>query len=287
MTTYQSLYQAAVQTLRRAGNSDAAFDARCLMEQVFGLDRTALSLHGDCVPAQTDERRFAELLLQRAAGEPLQYLLGTWEFLGNSFQVGPGVLIPRPETELLAQTVLAHLKKLENPVVLDLCAGSGCMGLSIAKLRPDAQVYLLEKSPEAFFYLQNNTDRIAKSNAFPVLGNLMDGFRAFDLPAPHVIVSNPPYIKSDEIALLQREVRREPHMALDGGADGLVFYRALAALWASSLSDGGLLAVECGEGQAHAIQSLFQKKGLQTRILLDYSQIPRIVEGRRFIGASV
>lgn len=285
MTTYQSLYQAAVQTLRRAGNSDAAFDARCLMEHIFGLDRTALSLHGDCVPAQADERRFAELLLQRAAGEPLQYLLGTWEFLGASFQVGPGVLIPRPETELLAQAVLAHLKKLENPVVLDLCAGSGCMGLSIAKRRPDAQVYLLEKSPEAFLYLQNNADQIAKSNALPVMGDLMDGFQGFDLPAPHVIVSNPPYIKSDEIAGLQREVWREPHMALDGGADGLVFYRALAALWASSLRDGGLLAVECGEGQAQSIQALFQKEGLQTRTLLDYSGIPRIVEGRKPSGA--
>lgn len=287
MTAYRALYRKAVQTLRQAGNPDAAFDVRCLMEQVFGLDRAALSRCENCTPDEKNERRFRELLSQRAAGEPLQYLLGMWGFLDDSFQVGPGVLIPRPETELLAQIVLSHMEHLSNPIVLDLCAGSGCLGLSIAKQRPDAQVYLLEKSPEAFPFLRSNAQRIANGNAHLVLGDLMNGLLGFKIPAPHVIVSNPPYIKSDEIAVLQREVRREPRMALDGGADGLRFYRALAGRWAPFLRDGGFIAVECGEGQAEAIQAMFRKEGLHTRAQLDYSGIPRIVEGWRRFGPAV
>lgn len=287
MIAYRTLYREAVQTLLQAGTPDAAFDVRCLMEQIFGLDRAALSIYGDSAPAEPDERRFRELLSRRAAGEPLQYLIGFWNFLDDSYQVGPGVLIPRPETELLAHTVLSYMEKLSAPIVFDLCAGSGCLGLSIAKRRPDARVFLLEKSPEAFPYLQNNANRIAKSNAYPVLGDLMDGFQGFDVPPPHVIVSNPPYIKTDEIAGLQREVQREPHMALDGGADGLLFYRVLARRWVPFLRNGGLIAVECGEGQAEAIQALWGRGGLHTQTHLDYSGIPRIVEGWSCSGPSL
>lgn len=287
MITYHSLYREAVQTLLQAGNPDAAFDARCLMEQVFGLDRTALSLHGEMTAREEEALRFRGMLSRRAAGEPLQYLLGAWDFLENSFQVGPGVLIPRPETELLAQTVLLRIEQMERPVVLDLCAGSGCLGLSIAKRRPDAQVILLEKSSDAFYYLQNNLSRLAKNNAQAILGDLMDGFQRFDFPLPQVIVSNPPYIKSSEIAGLQREVRREPHMALDGGADGLSFYRVLAELWLPFLCGGGLVAVECGEGQASSIEAVFQGEGIRTRALADYAGIPRIVEGWKVAGVSL
>lgn len=286
MTTYQSLYREAVQALRSAGNPDAAFDVRCLFEKAFGLDRTALSLRGDSTPDEKAERCFRQMLIQRAAGEPLQYLIGTWEFLDESFQIGPGVLIPRPETELLAQTALQLMEPLERPVVFDLCAGSGCLGLSIAKRRPDAQVFLLEKSQDAFCYLQRNANRIAPANTRLQLGDLMDGFGSIDYVQPQVIVSNPPYIRSDEIDDLQKEVQREPRMALDGGADGLVFYRALAERWLPSLSVGGLVAVECGEGQADEVQNLYQREGFQTQLHLDYSGIARIVTGRKLNSAS-
>lgn len=287
MITYQSLYREAVQTLRHADNPDAAFDVRCLMEKIFGLDRTALSLYGDHLPDEKKEHCFRELLCRRASGEPLQYLIGAWDFLEESFQIGPGVLIPRPETELLAQTVLDGMQQIKNPVVLDLCAGSGCLGLSIAKRRPDAQVFLLEKSQAAFSYLLRNTECIAKRHSYPVMGDLMDGFEHFDFPLPQVMVSNPPYIKSDEIAGLQQEVQREPHMALDGGEDGLLFYRALADLWIPFLGGGGLIAVECGEGQAKEIQELFQKAGIQAQTHPDYSGIPRIVTGWKTSSAFI
>ena len=285
MITYQSLYQEAIETLRESGNPDAAFDARCLMEKAFGFDRIALSLHRDHVPEENKDRYFRRLFRQRAEGEPLQYLIGIWGFLDESFQIGPGVLIPRPETELLALTTLQRLESWEHPVVFDLCAGSGCLGLSIAKRRPDAEVFLLEKSEAAFAYLRRNADRIAPANTHLQLGDLMDGFQSFDFPAPQVIVSNPPYIRSAEISGLQREVRHEPRMAPDGGEDGLLFYRVLAERWVPSLSEGGMIAVECGEGQADEISAIFQKEGLHTCSYLDYGEIDRIVTGGRPTGA--
>ena len=283
--TYQSLYQEAMETLRDSGNPDAAFDARCLMEKAFGFDRTALSLHRDCVPDENKEHYFRRLLCQRAEGEPLQYLIGLWSFLDESFQIGPGVLIPRPETELLALTALQRMESLEHPVVFDLCAGSGCLGLSIAKRRPDAEVFLLEKSEAAFAYLQRNADHIAPANTHLQLGDLMGGFQSFDFPTPQVIVSNPPYIRSAEISGLQQEVQREPRMALDGGEDGLLFYRMLTERRIPFLSMDGLIAVECGEGQADEIQAIFQKEGLHTCSYLDYGEIDRIVTGGRPTGA--
>lgn len=285
MMTYQSLYQEAMETLRDSGNPDAAFDARCLMEKAFGFDRTALSLHRDCVPDENKEHYFRRLLCQRAEGEPLQYLIGLWSFLDESFQIGPGVLIPRPETELLALTALQRMESLEHPVVFDLCAGSGCLGLSIVKRRPDAEVFLLEKSEAAFAYLQRNADHIAPANTHLQLGDLMGGFQSFDFPTPQVIVSNPPYIRSAEISGLQQEVQREPRMALDGGEDGLLFYRVLTERWIPFLSMDGLIAVECGEGQADEIQAIFQKEGLHTCSYLDYGEIDRIVTGGRPTGA--
>ncbi len=279
MTTYRALYQEAVAALRLADNPDAPFDARCLMEKAFGMDRSALALHGGEEPAKEEMDRFLALVRCRAAGEPLQYLLGEWPFLDESYQVGPGVLIPRPETELLAQTVLRLTAQLEKPVILDLCAGSGCIGLSIAKRRPDAQVYLLEKSPEAYAYLCQNGAHLALHNAHWGLGDVLEGFASSHLPAPHVIVSNPPYVASAEIASLQREVLREPHMALDGGEDGLLFYRALARQWLPFLKPGGFIAVECGESQAEKIEFLFLPQHIQTQILKDYRGIPRIVAG--------
>ncbi len=281
MTTYRSLYQEAVSALRLAGNLDAPFDARCLVEKAFGMDRTALALHGEEAPTREKRDRFFSLLRRRASGEPLQYLLGEWPFLDESYEIGPGVLIPRPETELLVQTALHLMEQLEQPVVFDLCAGSGCIGLSLAKRRPDAQVYLLEKSPAAYEYLCRNGARLALHNAHWQSGDVLEGFTLSGFPTPHVIVSNPPYIEAGEIAGLQREVLWEPRMALDGGADGLLFYRALARKWLPFLPAGGLIAVECGEGQAKKIQSIFCTQHIQAQTFEDYNGIPRIVAGRK------
>ena len=160
--------------------------------------------------------------------------------------------------------------------MLDLCAGSGCIGVTIAKRRPDAKVTLLEKSEEAFAYLQKNTERNHVHNITAIRGDLFtDSARlsaGYDL-----IVSNPPYIKTGEIAGLQREVQREPAMALDGGADGLAFYRAIAEHYAPLLNENGAIAVEIGEDQGRSVVEIFDRFFRKVEVFRDYSGLDRMV----------
>ncbi len=220
---------------------------------------------------------------RRIAGEPIQYILGEWDFMDFTFKVGEGVLIPRPETEILVERVLDNIKDIPNPVVYDLCSGSGCIGLSIKKLRPDVKVYLIEKSDKALMYLKENKEKICGDldNTAVVQGDILQIESFASLPDADVIISNPPYIRSDEIASLQSEVLREPHMALDGGDDGLVFYRCLVNEWSLKLKDSGFMAFECGEDQAEDICKLFDKINFDNEIVNDYNNIQRIVIGRR------
>ena len=253
-------------------HDDARFDAVCLAEKAFGLSKTELRLHGG---RQIEPGEYFSLIERRAAGEPLQYILGTWEFYGLPFVVGSGVLIPRPETEQLVDIALAHLQGLENPIVYDLCAGSGCVGLSVAHHCLNAQVKLVELSDEALSYLQKNAQ--AYPNAQVIQADVLTCHLS---PVTcQLILSNPPYIASSEIAGLSREVRREPHMALDGGTDGLEFYRALTEKWLPRLAPGGLLACECGEGQARKIAAMFAP--LKTEVVKDFNGVERIVLARQ------
>ena len=220
---------------------------------------------------------------RRLAGEPIQYILGEWDFMDFTFKVGEGVLIPRPETEILVECVLDNIKDISAPVVYDLCSGSGCIGLSIKKLRPDARVYLVEKSEKALKYLRQNCDKLCATFADTTViqGDILNIDDFSDLPDADAIVSNPPYIRSDEISSLQSEVLLEPHMALDGGKDGLVFYRYLMDDWSKKLKHKGFMAFECGEDQAEDICNLFEKINFDKTIINDYNNIQRIVIGRR------
>jgi len=248
------------------------FDALCLAEKAFGLGKTDLRLRSE---QDVNPTEYFALVDRRAAGEPLQYILGEWEFYGLTFAVGPGVLIPRPETEMLVDVALEFLRGKENPVVYDLCAGSGCVGLSIAHHCPNAKVYLVELSDEALPYLRQNAKPYP--NAEIIKADVLNS--AFSIQHSALILANPPYVESGEIAGLSQEVRHEPRMALDGGADGLAFYRALAEKWLPALAPGGLLACECGEGQARAISDLFAP--WETSIVKDFSGIDRVVTARR------
>jgi len=262
-----SIRQAIQNAQSRLNNSDARFDAMELAAHAFGLTKTQLRLQAGRL---VDPTAYGALVRRRAAGEPLQYLLGQWEFFGLPFAVGPGVLIPRPETELLVTLALDFLRGQPEPAVLDLCAGTGCVGLSIARHCPNARVYLLELSGEAMPYLTQNAAGVP--NAHVARDDIFRPKR-MDYQA-QVILCNPPYIPTGELAGLSEEVRREPAMALDGGADGLRFYRALAEIWRSRVVPGGMLAVECGEGQAEDIAALFAGR---TEILRDFQDIARIV----------
>jgi len=264
-------------------NDDARFDALCLAEKAFGLNQTELRLHDD---QSINPDEFFALVNRRASGEPLQYILGEWEFYGLRFAVGPGVLIPRPETEMLVEAALNSQSAIRNSqlTVVDLCAGSGCVGLSIAHHCPNARVCLIELSEEAMPYLRKNAEAYPNAEVVEadVLNCQLPSLRSWQLRCIvncQLILANPPYVKSNEVAGLSKEVRQEPRMALDGGADGLRFYRVLAEKWMPCLAPGGMLACECGEGQAREIAAMFAPYA--TEIIRDFNGIERVIIAKR------
>ncbi len=274
----RALYRSLTAELEAAGIPDAAFDVRCMFEQVGGIQLEQL-LH---LPAltQAQEQRLCEMTTRRKSGEPLQYILGEWEFYGMRLFVGEGVLIPRPDTEALADTVLAHAKTLTAPRIADLCSGSGCLALALEANLPHAQVYAVEKSADALCYLQKNAayhkSRVQIFHADVLSPETAQKFHDLD-----IIVSNPPYLTAQEMRELQTEVRREPEMALYGVTeDGLHFYREITRLWRSCLKAGGLLAYEVGDGQAEQVGAILCEHGFaDVRILCDLAKNPRVVQG--------
>ena len=206
--------------------------------------------------------------------EPIQYIQGTARFLERSYHVAPGVLIPRPETEILAEFAFDFLKKKNDPIVFDLCSGSGCIAISVAKLCPNSTVYAVEKSDDAFNYLMKNIELNGVKNVKAVKGDVFDKMSLSGI-APDLILSNPPYIRSSDIAGLQSEVKKEPVTALDGGEDGYDFYRVIASDWIKQIKSGGAIAVECAEDQTEYISELFSKHASVVKAYNDLSGLPR------------
>lgn len=274
--TVGELYRQGAEMLDYAFVENAFFDARWLVEHALGIDSTKFALKKDKQVSKKDEVAFLALIRRRIAGEPLQYILGEWEFMGCPFKVGEGVLIPRPETELLADFAKNTLASKTNPVIFDLCSGSGCIAVSVASMFPKASVFAVEKSPEAFAYLKKNIKLNKVKNVRAVQGDVSDPY-LFGSVTPDLILSNPPYVKSGEIPTLQKEVQHEPAMALDGGEDGLEFYRIISQVWVKRLSRGGIMAVECGESQSEDVSQMFYLSGCDTGIINDLSGIPRVV----------
>lgn len=238
-------YSYSVSFLEANGVEEADFKALTVVCYVAGIKNSEYHAHKDDFIIT---KRLADCLWKLKTGEPLQYVIGKWDFYESEFYVGEGVLIPRPETEELVDLAVKYLKTVTNPVVIDLCSGSGCIGVSIAKAVTDSKVYCIEKSKEAFRYLEKN----AKDCKNVVLIN-DDIFNDIDIENADLIISNPPYIKTSDLANLQDEVKKEPQMALDGGNDGLDFYRVINTNWTSKLKLNGILMLEIGEDQGKDI----------------------------------
>ena len=206
---------------------------------------------------------------------PLQYLLGSWDFYGREFLVGEGVLIPRPDTVILLEKVLEMIHDIPSPRILELCGGSGCLAVSIALERPDAEVWCVEKSPEAFSWLQKNNDRL-RGGVHLVLGDALDPLVVpgdFDC-----ILSNPPYLTAKDMDELEPEVKAEPRMALFGEEDGLFFYREFSRLWKDRIRSGGSIAYEIGQGQEVDVAAFLAAEGLKSICqTCDYSGIIRVI----------
>lgn len=280
--TLGELYRQGRQALAGAGNEAAAFDADCLFQKVFGLDRQARILRSaEPADGQLTEE-YLECIASRAGGRPLQYILGEWPFLDLTLRVGEGVLIPREETELLVRVAADLLRETPAPRVLDLCSGTGAVALGLASLTPGARIAAVEFYSEAYAYLTENIQRTGLQNVEPVRLDVLDAQSAQGFSGLDSIVSNPPYVCARELPALQREVRREPPTALDGGEDGLLFYRAIAEYWLPRLKPGGFVAVEIGEGQAEDVSALFRAAGVsQIRVEPDFNGIGRVVSGVR------
>lgn len=276
------LYQRGRRLLSERESGDSPMEAAMLFQKAFGLDRGALAVRGEERPCAEKAGEFLSLLEKRLEGEPLQYLLGEWEFLGLPFFVGPGVLIPRPETELLAEAALAAAEGLSSPSILDLCSGSGCVPIALGHFRPDAGVWGVELSEKALEYFRRNLERSGLRNVAAVPGDVFALPEEITKRRYQLITANPPYIRRDALRSLQKEVQREPRMALDGGEDGLDFYRRLPEICCDLLAPGGVLLLEIGEEQGAAVCTLMTSAGYrEVAVKKDLSGLDRLVLGKK------
>ena len=265
--------------LTAAGCPDADFDAGELFRLVTGQDARL----ADRPLTAEQAAKLEALTARRATREPLQYLCGSWPFLDFELAVGPGVLCPRADTEVVAGAAAQMLAGVQAPKVLDLCAGTGCLGLGVKRFCPEADVTCVEKSPEAFRYLKKNAvSALKQGTARAVEGDLFNYWQGLPEGELDLIVSNPPYLTAAEMQQLQPEVAREPAMALEAGEDGLVFYRALAEHYQNALRPGGALALEIGWQQREAVTALLAANGwVDIACRKDYGGNDRCILARR------
>lgn len=257
--TLKEAYSYCLNCLNDNGIDEAQFKALCLVCHVAKVKNSEFHSKFESI---IDAAALEPLILRLLGGEPLQYIIGKWDFYESEFYVGKGVLIPRPETEELVDLAIKEAQRFEKPVIYDLCSGSGCIGVSIAKKLKNATVFCVEKSEEAFSYLEKNA--LGFENIKTVLSDIKD---SINLPVADIIVSNPPYIKTGDISSLQSELSFEPEMALDGGEDGLDFYRIIKDKYLNKLHYNGALLLEISNEQKNDIIALFSD--FKTQIIND------------------
>jgi release factor glutamine methyltransferase len=270
--------------IRELSNSTTAkLDVELSICKVLDVTRLYIHLNLDEEISKKDENRIEALLKQRRKGRPMAYIIGNKEFMGLNFFVKEGVLIPRPDTEVLVEDVIEQAKKIDNPLIVDIGTGSGAISVSLAKYVKDSKVYSLDISYDALevgrINAKNNEveDKITflESNVFSAIE---DKNIKFD-----IIVSNPPYIRRSDISCLDVDVKDyEPSLALDGGADGLDFYRKITEDSIKFIKDKGILGYEVGYDQAEDVKNIMIKNGYENiRILEDLASIQRVVIGTK------
>ena len=279
--TYNDLYLDIRQQLKKAGIDAATLEAKELVCFGAGKTREQLAIDGRLYASPETERRIRELVDRHLAGEPVAYLIGEWEFYGLPLDISSDVLIPRPDTEVLAELAIDYIKTQDECRVLDLCAGSGCIGLAVASQAEKCRVVLGEFSDAAMKICRQNIRRNGLTGrVVPMHVNALEKPDK-NLGEFSCIVSNPPYIPTADIAELDGSVKDyEPHLALDGGEDGLDFYRAIVEKWTDAIVPGGRLYFEVGIGQADSVLRIMRAKGYgDIQIVKDPGGIPRVVFG--------
>ena len=275
MTIFEA-YNNISKRLSAAGIDDSSFEARAIIRHITGLSSAEITANPMRALTEFQENNITAILRQREIRYPLQYIFGTWDFYKYKFKVGVGVLIPRSDTEILVETASDYLKDKKNPQVLDLCAGSGCIGISLAKDYPDSAVVMLEKYEEAARYINQNIELNSAYNTMLLMGDALlgdGGVVEYDL-----IVSNPPYIPESEIGEMNAETKFEPETALLCEGDGLLFYKTIAEKYKTALKAGGMLAFEVGFKQANAVGDILKENGYKDiKKIKDYNGIERVV----------
>ncbi len=252
--------------------------AEVLLAYVLGQDRMYLYIHFDQPIQQEERERYKQLIRQRAQGMPTQYLTGKQEFWSLEFEVGPGVLVPRPETEHLVEAAIQRAKDFSQPRILDIGTGSGAIAISLQHELPNASVWAGDLSEEALTIAAKNAEKLL-DNDKPVSFHHGDLFEPFQGMTFDIIVSNPPYIAAKEYAALAREVKdHEPKSALYAGEQGLDVYQRLIAETPSYLVPDGYILLEIGFGQCETVTTLLQEQGLAIEeIIEDYAGIERVI----------
>jgi len=283
--TYKGLYEYGKQKLIDAGIEDAALDARLLLEYICHTNRNELIVHADCQRSSIEEQFYTIVIEKRASHIPLQHITGEQEFMGLSFQVNEHVLIPRQDTEILVEEAMRHL--CDGMHILDMCTGSGCILLSLLKYSNECEGVGIDISSDAIRVAQQNAQRLQLDATF-LEGDLflpLKNFKSDKISDTlfDIIVSNPPYIETKVINTLMPEVRlHEPVGALDGGEDGLYFYKKIVAEAPRFMRKGAYLFFEIGYAQAQAVTMLLQEAGfIQIEVLKDYAGLDRVVFGMK------
>lgn len=272
---YTEAFLMGMQKLKEAEIGEAQLDARLLLEEVCGTDHNTLLCHGDREVSEAEEEQYRKALEQRAVHVPLQHLLGYQDFMGLRFQVNEHVLIPRQDTEILVEEAMRYLH--DGMRILDLCTGSGCILLSLLHYSNDCEGTGVDISKEALQVAAQNAELLGIKADF-LKSDLYEKVTGkFDL-----LVSNPPYIERKVIPTLMEEVREyDPYIALDGGEDGLDFYRRIISGAQDYLKRGGQILMEIGSGQAKAVSELLREAGFkEIDICRDFAGLDRVVSGR-------
>lgn len=284
MKTYNDIYLETRKRLKAGGIEDFSLEARLMISAAAQKTKEEFVRDLKLYALGSTEKQVNDLVERRLRGEPLAYVLGEWEFMGHPFKVEPGVLIPRPETELLTELAIRLLRArgTAGMRILDLCCGTGCIGISVAAAALDTRVVLVDNSYRALRVARMNCLRNTVTKNTAVVD--ADALQAppmllgrFDL-----LLCNPPYVPTAEIPTLESTVKDfEPPEALDGGKDGLDYYRAIIPLWTPILKENGCLLFECGEGQAGKIASMMKAQGfVETALYKDANGTDRVVAGR-------
>lgn len=284
MVTIGELFTNVKAILKNAEIDTYRFDAQCIMEEAFGTRMPGILTNSAAKAPSEIMEKVRMMTDKRAAGYPLQYILGQWEFYGYPFMVGEGVLIPRPDTETLVERIIEICRRnsIKSPKIADLCSGSGCIAITLKKELPDAEVWAVELSDKAMPYIGENA-KLNNTDIHIIQGDVLDENIAHKLTDLDIIVSNPPYLTQDEMNELQTEVAHEPSLALFGGDDGLDFYRKITDLWKHSLKTGGFIAYEFGFGQHDDVKRILLENGFKNIILSqDTAGIIRTAEAQIF-----